>query len=126
MSGGPSLDSIWSRDHGFRLPERPVEPCAHARQFSEWAHALLARLLAGADRAALDRTKVLLVDRYFEWRAHVPAQHRNRLGQTGHPCIFQVFADAYQQLKVAELALTPPAAVVPPRATPPPPTPGIY
>jgi hypothetical protein len=63
------------------------------------------------------------LDRYFEWRAAVPRQHRNRLGVAGHPCIFQVFEEAYRQLKAAELALSPPSLVLP---SPPPTVAGVY
>jgi hypothetical protein len=53
------------------------------------------------------------MDKYFEWRNSVSRSHRDRLGNTSHTCIYQVFVDAHDQLRVVELSLTPPPLYLP-------------
>jgi hypothetical protein len=50
---------------------------------------------------------VLLVKRYFQWRNHVPKNHRNLVGDRGHTCIFHILEQSYYQLASLELTMTP-------------------
>ena len=87
--------------------------CAYATRFKEWTETLYASVGAAVklDNAgaavAVNQAKVLLVDKYFEWRAAAPKSHRNRTGE-GHICLFHVFDETYRTLRALELSLTPP------------------
>src|SRR5687768_8135942 len=72
--------------------------CAPAQQFAQWAENLVVDVGDSLSLLAIQQAKVQLLDKYFEWRAYVPKSHRDRLGASGHYCIFQVFASAYDTL----------------------------
>jgi hypothetical protein len=73
---------------------------------------------------AVNQAYVRLITKYFDWRSAVPKAHRNRIGETGHTCIFHVFERAYHQLRVIELTVTSqPLLFLPPEPPPPPPPP---
>lgn len=100
-----------------RVPVQEA-PCSHAQAFGGWAEELLATAQRQETGIALNQAKAILLDRYFQWRATVPKAHRDCTGERGHRCIWHVFADAYERLRAAELALAPP-----PLAEAPPPQP---
>jgi hypothetical protein len=116
------FEALWNRHRDFALPPRRVSQCVYAEKYGEWLRGALAPLLARPTAAALVQAKVVLIDSYMSWRSGVPAQHRNRVGARGHPCLYHVLCDAYSQLKVAELALAPESVGAPPTA----PAHGIY
>jgi hypothetical protein len=97
--------------------------CAYAARFKQWTETLCASVGEAARygnakaAVAVNQAKVLLVDKYFEWRAAAPKAHRNRTGE-GHTCLFHVFDETYRTLRAIELSLTPPLLFLPP---PPPP-----
>jgi hypothetical protein len=43
----------------------------------------------------------------------VPLAHRLRIGPQGHQCIYQVFKNAYERLRIVELSLIPPPIYIP-------------
>ena len=47
-----------------------------------------------------------------EWRAQVPKNHRHRVSENGHTCIFHVFERTYQRIRMVELKLVPPVIVI--------------
>ncbi len=110
--------NLWdSDDRGFEIARKSqIEPerCNFAQRFHEWAGALCNGAYERRNSVSVTQAVVLLTHKYFEWRAYVPNSHRNRLGSRGHVCIFQVFAEAYERLKVLELSLSPPAIFLPP------------
>ena len=93
--------------------------CAAAQQFQQWTETLCTSVVKAGryDNAsaavAVNQAKLLLLDKYFEWRAAVPKSHRNRTGE-GHTCLYHVFVETYQTLRVIELSLTPPLLFLPP------------
>lgn len=116
---------LWDPDDGdfdiARGSQSEAERCTFAQRFFEWADELGAGASERQSIIFVNQAKILLVDKYFEWRAYAPKSHRDRVRASGHICIFQVFAEAYERLKVLELSLTPPMIFLPSVATPPPP-----
>jgi hypothetical protein len=105
-------------------PKRP-EPvhgdrdlCPYAEEFLEWAEALCDEHCRTLIKIA--QAKVLLLDKYYDWRDYVHRSHRFHTGEQGHFCIFHVLDYAYRRLRLAELSLTGPMLFVP---KPPPPAP---
>src|SRR5687767_9305832 len=94
-------------------PSPQPQPCAYALRFKKWAEALClsvgeaVRQDGAGAVVAVNQAKVLLVDKYFEWRAAAPKAHRNRTGE-GHTCLFHVMDETYRTLRAIELSLTPP------------------
>lgn len=128
MYSHSSFDSLWNRAEDLELPAEPPDICPFAQKFSEWTTELCANVARQPEIVSVNQAKVLLLDKYFEWRHAVPRSHRNRTGKLGHECIFHVFEQAYERLKVIELALTPPMLFLPappPPLPPPPPPPQI-
>lgn len=121
MSSESSFESLWNRFEEFELPIEQPAICVYAQTLSEWTTELCANVARAPGIVAVNQSKVLLVDKYFEWRNAVPLSHRNRVGKIGHICIFHVFEKAYERLKVIELALTPPLLFLPEPPPPPPP-----
>jgi hypothetical protein len=115
------FDTIWGRfaDLEFKAPTALPSHCPYAQTFSEWVEELLGDL-APPSIVTVNQAKVQLLDKFFEWRKFVPKSHERHLGRVGHVCIYQVFVQAYERLKVIELALTPPMLFIPPPPPPPP------
>ena len=124
MNSREEFNAVWSRfaDFEFQPAVTPGVLCSYAQKFAEWANELL-RDTASANVVSVNQAKVLLLDKYFEWHTFVPKNHRRRLDTQGHTCIYQVFKQTYERLKVVELSLTPPLLFLPspPPAPPPPP-----
>lgn len=123
-----SFETIWATARDLTL-ERSSEAqsCIYAKQFEGWAGELLAKVAAQRDLVTINQCKVLLQDKWHEWRAVAPKDHRTRTTPKGHRCLFHVYEDAYLKLRAAELALTPPLLFLPepppkprrqPKATP--------
>jgi hypothetical protein len=113
-----SFDRIWNDPPFTARVVRGVAPgpCGYAVQFQAWVDATFEPVLENPDAVRLNQVKIFLLDRFFQFRASVPRRHRS-LGASGqgHRCIFNVFEDAYHELRVAELALSPPPIVGPVR-----------
>jgi hypothetical protein len=102
-------------------PDGPASPyCGPAKQFAEFAEVLYQAAQEDATRATpyglvtVNQKKLLLLDKYFEYRGVVPKAHRNHFGQFGHRCLWHVFEEYYNKLRVIELHLTPPMLYLPP------------
>jgi hypothetical protein len=124
------FDERWERYTNIEFLKREREEedgyCGYARKFSEWVETLPSLVAHKPDILAINQDKVQLLDKYFEWRSYVPKSHRNRTGsKAGHTCIYHVFSETYNTLKVAELSLTPPLLFLPEPPPPPPPSPQI-
>lgn|GEM_PF-3873397 len=117
-----SFEGLWHR-HEFELPppeEEQPNLCVYARKFNTWAEELCVGAIQTPTVVSINQAKVLLLDKYMEWRSFVPKRHRLYTGNA-HICIFHVFEGAYDRLKVVELSLTPPMLFIP--EPPPPPLP---
>ncbi len=128
----PSFYKMWNREAEFGLSSTEPQLCVFAREFSDWTRELCAAVTQSPNLVIINQSKVLLIDKYFDWRSVVPKTHRNRMSSENHICIFQVFEQAYVMLRAVELSLTPPMLFIPPPPAPPPPQPpapqiaGIY
>ena len=89
--------------------------CPYAQKFSEWANGLLLGVSKKPDIVSVNQAKVLLQDKWHDWRTFAPKLHRNYLSYRGHTCLFQVYEQAYKMLRVLELSLTPPLLFLPPK-----------
>ena len=121
----PQFQTIWNRVENFEVPQDAIRWCPYARKFAKWA-ATLVETSNQPRLVAVNQAKVLLLDKYFEWRSYVPKGHRNHVGAGGHRCIYQVLEQTYEKLKVIELSLTPPLLFLPPPPPPPPQIAGIF
>jgi hypothetical protein len=107
------FSSVW-RERQNAKPEPPSIYCEPAQDFEAWAVGMTRDALQKRDLVSINQAKVLLIDRFYEWRAATPKRHRNRQGKISHPCIFDVFEDTYWKLRLLELSLTPPMLFLPP------------
>ena len=121
MASDDVIDAVVREYANFYLEDAEDEPrneylnhCAYAQIFHRWSGELLSQFVETSPTPVrLTQAKVLLQDRYFGLRASVPKSHRNRMGGHGHVCIFQVYEQAYQKIRLVELTLTPPQVIVP-------------
>lgn len=105
--------SNWNRIQDLEIPEEPEDTiCIYALKFQDWTSGLL-KVLKNPDPISINQTKILLSDKYFEWKRFVPQSHRQRLGIHGHTCIYQIYENAYEKLQIVELSLTPPKIYIP-------------
>jgi hypothetical protein len=88
--------------------EAQPDYCAFSLRYRAWAMELVRSTLAEPNHIAINQAKVMLLDKYYEWKTAIPRNHRRR-----HLCILDVLDEAYQTLKAAELALTPPQLYLP-------------
>jgi len=110
-----SFDRIWGQtDFSCQIvgPADINGPCPYAIQFQGWVDVQFERELAARDRLTVNRMKIYLLDRYFQYRQAVPKRHLHIGGAgMGHRCIFNVFEDTYNELRVIELGLAPPPII---------------
>jgi hypothetical protein len=92
----------------FEQEEEQPQYCAFSRQFQAWALDLVRDTLTEVSHIKIAQAKVMLLDKYYEWKATIPKRHARR-----HLCIADVMDEAYNTLKQAELALTPPQIYLP-------------
>lgn len=119
-----SFERIWQQAKEFDFStEEQSSLCPFAEKFSEWVRELGTKVTRDSSIVTVNQAKIMLIDKYFEWRAVVPKAHRNRIGVSGHHCIFHVFVQTYELLKAVELSLTPPMLFLPPSPLPPAPPP---
>jgi len=112
MSFEERFHNIWRQISDIEMPEPAENKCFYSQGFTTWVEQLISNII-NPTAVSINQATVLLLDKYFEWHRYVPAEHRWRLGQRGHICIFQVFEAAYDHLKVIELSLTPPLLFLP-------------
>ncbi|MFN8495574.1 MAG: hypothetical protein U0350_48725 [Caldilineaceae bacterium] len=111
-----SDDQDWNlfREWTFELPEEEEPLCAYAQQFAPWANLLCEEAEKRKQIVSLNHAYVLLLHKYFEWRNVVPKNHRDRVSERGHICIFQIFDRAYHRLMMLQLSLEPILTSYPP------------
>lgn len=123
MEEDQQFSSLWSQARGIEVVEEKKKVCSYAKEFSKWVDQLLSEEIQYSN-VSINQAKIQLVDKFFEWYRYVPRSHKLRMGSRGHTCIFQVFENGYQRLKVIELTITPPLLFLPTNQTvllPPPP-----
>lgn len=106
------LDDLLRGAPFLELPEPEPRACVYAQKFGEQVEHLLSPLRSRPTLIGVNQTKILLLDYWWTWQQAVPKNHRR--APTSHRCLFDVFLDAYQALKTAELALAPPLLFLPP------------
>ncbi len=118
-----SFHMIWDRIEPFKpeelIPDEQVFWCGYAREFYEW---LQRWVLNETDYnlVGLNQAKLIVLDKYLEFRSFVPKAHQERINEHGHVCIYHIFIRACEQLKITELRLQKPMLFIP---EPPPPAP---
>jgi hypothetical protein len=122
MAPRPLFDDIWTPLDDFEPPAQRINFCRYAQEFAGWAAVLVSSVSQEPSIVTVNQAKILLQDKWHDWRSIAPRRHRNHLGNRGHTCLFQVYEQAYHHLRVLELSLTPPLLFIP---APPPPTPQI-
>lgn len=96
--------------------------CGYARLFHHWGTELLVEYIhTDPTPMRLAQAKVLLVDRYFEWRSTIPKSHRMPLGEKGHICLHQVFEQFFLKIRLVQLSVMPVQIFTLPTPPPPPP-----
>lgn len=117
--------TIWDKVELFKLDQPIDDPyaywCGYAREFYGWINQYIFSNKEH-DLISVNQAKVVLVDKYLEWRSFVPKKHQECITVRGHTCIYHVFIQACERLKVTELLLLKPMLFIP---HPPLPTPRI-
>ena len=117
MESQPCFDGIWRDGGDFEVPTLPVNYCRYAREFAAWVNGLLEGLEPSV--VSFNQAKLLLQDKWHDWRSRAPQKHSNYFSDRGHTCLFQVYLEAYYRLRNLELSLTPPMLFIPPPPPPP-------
>lgn len=86
--------------------------CEYARSFAQWSVELVRTYGADDDMMRLAQAKVLLLDKYFEFRSYVPKVHKDRTAEKGHVCLYHVFVEAYRRIRMKEMTIAPPKIFV--------------
>lgn len=114
-----NIEGITAELWGDFSPQPQPAYCAYATKFKIWGDTLCASVGQAVQQdsaraaVAINQAKVLLVDKYFEWRAAAPKAHRNYTGES-HSCLFHVADETYRTLRAIELSVTPPLLFLPP------------
>ncbi len=116
-----TIDKLHEALWGDFSPQGQPQYCAYALRFKQWTETLCISVGGAVQQhqdsaggaVAVNQAKLLLLDKYFEWRSAAPKAHRNRVGDTSHTCLFHVFDETYRTLRAIELSLTPPLLFLP-------------
>ncbi len=122
MSGYRQIEEYWRNQPS--TPEEPMgeardrvaDPCTFAQTFAETCQPLLTSAHEQPNEVSVNIAMLLLQAKFFDLWRDLPGEHK-RLA--GHRCVFQVYEDAYAQLRQLELRILPPKFAHP--APPPPP-----
>ncbi len=79
------------------------EPCPHAASLTAWCNELLHVAFQDASQESVLRAKIELQDKYHEYRSFVGKDHRDRITERGHRCIWHVYLECYRQLRTYEI-----------------------
>ncbi len=111
-----TFDNYWRQQQEFQFtkPQVKEDHCIYAQHFAAWADALYQEETQAPTHIGINQKMLLLMKKYFEWRAVVPKAHRDRVGERSHVCIFHIFERMFNRLKVLELSLAPPMLFLPP------------
>jgi hypothetical protein len=86
--------------------------CADSKAFWRYTDDVLNKYVRGAtDPMRLAQAKVLATDRYLDYRAYASKAHRDKIGEKGHICLYQVWIAAMHEIRTRQLALDPPKVI---------------
>jgi hypothetical protein len=91
--------------------------CGYAQEFASWVDQWICSNQE-LNLIQLNQLKVILLDKYLEWRSFVPKIHQEHVGGRGHHCIYHIFIRACEHLKVEELRMQKPMLFIPPPPQP--------
>ena len=118
-----SFHTIWDRVERFKfdelIPDEQALWCGYAREFYEWLQRFVLND-TDYDLGELNQAKLIVLEKYLEFRSFVPRAHQERINDHGHICIYHIFIRACEQLKITELRLQKPMLFI---QQPPPPPP---
>jgi hypothetical protein len=106
-------------------PSKAPSICIYAQRFSEWTEPLCRAIEAKPDIFEIYKAKLLLLDRFFDYRAVVPKSCRYRMNESGHRCVWHIFSEAYARIRAMELSISPPL-LLPPQPAPAKEEEGVY
>ena len=114
--------TIWDNVQVFTVDEENLTAektniCGYAQEFASWIDQWICSDQE-LNLIQLNQLKVILLDKYLEWRSFVKKSHQEHVGVRGHQCIYHIFIRACEYLKVEELRMHKPMLFIPP---PPPP-----
>ena len=108
------LSDFLEIDISFELSKVNREGCAYAQLFSEWVGALWEDIVSEEpDPVRINQAKVLLQDKWHEFRRRVPKSHRTHVSDVGHTCIWHVYEQAFWNLDWLQMKITPPLLFLP-------------
>lgn len=123
-------------DYWRSLPPPPAEAtqeqaaayggsCSYAPAFADVAEALLAPVRGVPGEVSVNIAMLQLQAKFFDFWRDVPQEHKVL---TGHRCVFQVYEEAYRELRELELRIVPPKFSTPaiPAGPPPKPEPRFF
>jgi hypothetical protein len=119
MTNDPVIDAVAEEYANFTFFEEEDEPVAQTDPFAQYCadskaywrytdEALNKYVRSTIDPIRLAQAKVLITDRYLEFRAYASKTHRDKIGDKGHICLYQVWIAAMHEIRVRQLALEPP------------------
>lgn len=104
-------DTIHLSDVG-EAPEQTnpfAQYCTDSKAYWHYTDEVLNRYVRGStDQIRLAQAKVLLTDRFLDFRAYATREHRDKLGDKGHTCLYQVWIAAMHEIRTKQLTLDPP------------------
>jgi len=107
------FDDIWDSEP-FRVPSDHIERvhvighCPFALMFQAWVALLVKKYDKTTDLDDLNQMKVAILDRYFQFRAHMPRNHRwDDVSGPDHLCVFSVFERSIVDIIERQLSLPP-------------------
>ncbi len=109
MTNYPRLLEIFLSEGGFVFSDPGTKWCGPAHAYVEWCERLFEMIVTDKPSAVkIDYAKMLIQERYHELRSVVSYRHRDKLSTQGHRCIYEVYVETYNRLKVEEFTLMPP------------------
>lgn len=113
----PSFSQLYQEDtEPFFTPREDRQltvRCPLAEQFYQWAQEVVREPVTNPTHITINQAMLTITRKYREWRNTVPKTHKNRIGETGHLCIFHVWDECMRALEAAELTLAPPQLYLP-------------
>jgi hypothetical protein len=83
--------------------------CDDSKAYWHYTDEVLNRYVRGnTDLMRLAQAKVLITDRYLDYRAYATREHRDKLGVKGHICLYQTWIAGMHEVRTKQLSLNPP------------------
>jgi hypothetical protein len=124
MSQDISFEVIWNNYHNVLKKNHQPKRCPLAQQFFDLINPMCQEAIQSGSTIRINQVKLQTQDSYFNYRAIAPQNHRfNMNPRSNHICLFHVYEQIIEQLRLAELKLCPPQLYIPEPPPPPPPLP---